>query len=113
VRSRCLILCIFILSPVFAAEPEKSNVLDFDADIIQGERRRPDLFVQLGGTKTSMEAVLYSRQNFNDYHSVDQILRPGFYEVAKPTAARPGQRSATTNVMPSTTNKAAPAGNGK
>lgn len=62
---------------------DKNNVLNFDADIIQGERKRPDLFIQLGGATTNMEAVLYGRQNFNDFHAVDQVLRPSFYELTK------------------------------
>jgi len=66
-----------------------SNVLNFDADVIQGERKRPDLFIQLGGATTNMEAVLYGRQNFNDFHAVDQVLRPSFYEVPRGSKAKP------------------------
>jgi hypothetical protein len=69
--------------------PERSNVLNFDADVIQGERKRPDLFIQLGGATTNMEAVLYGRQNFNDFHAVDQVLRPSFYEVPRGTKPKP------------------------
>src|SRR4051812_17504597 len=63
-----------------AASPGKDNVLDFEADLIQGERRRPDLFVQLGSEQQSMESVLYARKDFNDFHRVDKLWRPSFVE---------------------------------
>lgn len=89
--------CFLYGQKSIAAGPDKSaqnsNVLNFDADIIQGERKRPDLFIQLGGATTNMEAVLYGRQNFNDFHAVDQVLRPSFYEVPRGKAkAAPATR---------------------
>jgi hypothetical protein len=52
-------------------------VLDFEADVIEGEKRKPDLFIQLeGGASDNMDSILYSREDFNDYQEIDQKWRP-------------------------------------
>ncbi|MFN7685898.1 MAG: hypothetical protein ACK5QT_10875 [Oligoflexia bacterium] len=52
------------------------NFLDFEADVIEGEKRRPDLFIQMEGGSESLDSVLYSREDFNDYHEQDRKWRP-------------------------------------
>ncbi|MBU6375281.1 MAG: hypothetical protein KGQ59_04745 [Bdellovibrionales bacterium] len=58
-----------------------SNVLNFEADVIEGEKRRPDLFIQMESTPESLDSILYSRKDFNDFHEMDRKWRP---KVRKP-----------------------------
>ncbi len=59
----------------------KSGTLDFEADVIEGERARPDVFVQLGTGAQNMNSALYSRENFNDFQAQDRLQRPGYIEA--------------------------------
>ena len=65
-------------SPALADE---SNILDFEADVIEGEKRKPDLFLQMEGSTNNLDAILYSREDFNDYHEVDRRWRPRFRKM--------------------------------
>ena len=75
-----------------AASPAASNdasVIDFEADVIEGERLRPEIFVQMGSKEQEMSPVLYLRKHFNDFHFSDRKWRPGYFErgfVPKPAA---------------------------
>ena len=60
---------------------EKTNVLDFEADVIEGEKRKPDLFLQMEGDVGSLDAILYSREDFNDYHESDRKWRPRIHKL--------------------------------
>lgn len=60
---------------------EQANTLDFEADVIEGEKRKPDLFLQMEGSTNTLDAILYSREDFNDYHEVDRRWRPRFRKV--------------------------------
>lgn len=63
-----------LVATAFGAE---KPVLDFEADVIEGEKRKPDLFIQLEGRATnSMDSILYSRDDFNDYQEIDRKWRP-------------------------------------
>ncbi len=63
-------------SIAFAQGPKKSDVLDFEADVIEGQKKAPDLFLQLDMETSDLSAVLYDRKNFNDYHVIDSRRRP-------------------------------------
>lgn len=82
-----ILLCFLFVyqDAVFAQNVRKRapkvNTLDFEAEVIEGERAKPDVFVQLGSGAQSMNSVLYSRDNFNDYHAVDRKYRPGFVDL--------------------------------
>lgn len=70
----------------YAQEKDKvptmgSNVINFEAEIIQGEVRKPDIFVQVGSGQATMESILFSRKDFNDFHRSDKLWRPAFDEV--------------------------------
>lgn len=56
------------------------KVIDFEAEIIEGERKTPTLFLQIGLEKPTMDAVLYQRKDFNDFHAVTKDRRP-VYQV--------------------------------
>jgi len=55
---------------------EKGEVMDFEADVIEGEKKAPELFLQLDSETTELGAVLYDRKTFNDFHSTDRNRRP-------------------------------------
>ncbi|HLE00745.1 MAG TPA: hypothetical protein VJB59_10830 [Bdellovibrionota bacterium] len=60
-----------------------SAVLDFDADIIEGEKNTPELFLQTESQTLSLDAVLYQRENFNDFHVADKDNRPQYLILEK------------------------------
>ena len=66
-----------------AVPAKKENVLDFEADVIEGEKKRPDIFLQMGNQKQTMDSVLYGRKDFNDFHRVDRRWRPTFHKGAR------------------------------
>jgi hypothetical protein len=59
------------------------SVLDFEGDVIEGQRRRPDLFLQTETQNLTLDAILYLRRDFNDFHSVERLRRPGYFERRK------------------------------
>lgn len=54
-------------------------VIDFEADVIEGERQNPNLFLQFGAQQTTLEGVVLRRKHFNDFHAVDKQWRPFDY----------------------------------
>lgn len=56
------------------------GVLDFEGELIEGTRKRPDLFLQTGLENLTLDAILFLRKDFNDYHQVDRMRRPGYVE---------------------------------
>jgi hypothetical protein len=70
---------------------DEGGVLNFEAEIIDGERKRPDLFLQIGTQKQTMEAVIYSRKDFNDFHKGDAGKRPSYIDTR--SGAKPVQGS--------------------
>lgn len=69
-------------SAAVADSKKKSNptVLDFEADVIEGERKTPDLFIQLSMEKAKTESVIFDRKNFNDFHAIDSRKRSKYQE---------------------------------
>ena len=65
------LLTYFISNPCFSGE-----VMDFEADVIEGEKKAPDLFLQMDTDAADLSAVLYDRSNFNDFHRMDRQYRP-------------------------------------
>lgn len=66
------------LSTLSFAEDKKDKIetLDFEADVIEGQKKSPELFLQLDVQQLELNAVLYNRKSFNDFHSVDHKRRP-------------------------------------
>jgi hypothetical protein len=56
----------------------KSNVLDFEADVIEGERVAPSLFVQMDLGAPKLDTLMFQRKNFNDFHSIDMRRKPKY-----------------------------------
>src|SRR4051812_37718439 len=48
-------------------EKPKQAVMNFEGDMIEGEKRQPDLFVQTNVQKLDLDSVLYLRKDFNDF----------------------------------------------
>ena len=57
------------------------HVLDFEGEVIEGERKRPDLFLQISTKDLSFDSLLYLRNNYNDYLEVDRKSRNRFFKV--------------------------------
>lgn len=56
----------------------KENTLNFDGDVIEGERKRPDLFLQLRSDELSIESIIYTRPDFNDFFELEKDARPQY-----------------------------------
>ena len=62
---------LFIYSATAFAQTPKPDVFDFESDVIEGQKKAPELFLQLEMESTDLSAVLYDRKNFNDFSAVD------------------------------------------
>lgn len=63
---------------------QKENVgaiLDFEGEVIEGERRRPDLFLQISIDNIKFDSLIYNRDDFNDYLEVDRKSRTRFLKM--------------------------------
>ncbi|MDR3606650.1 MAG: hypothetical protein P4M08_04620 [Oligoflexia bacterium] len=60
----------------------KPNVLDFDADVIEGKKETPDLFIQLGNQQPQLDSLMYGRENFNDFQMQEAPWRPNFHQAS-------------------------------
>jgi hypothetical protein len=67
--------------------PVNPKTIDFEGDVIEGQKKAPDLFLQVEDQKLNLDSVLYLRQDFNDFHAVDSKQRP---RVADPTKSKSG-----------------------
>ena len=54
----------------------KAKVLDFEAEVIEGERKIPNLFLQMEIETPNLDAVMFRRKNFNDFHVVEVDRKP-------------------------------------
>ncbi len=64
------------------APPEKkTQVLDFNADVIEGELKKPQLFLELGANVKDFNSLLLNREDFNDFQAVDMKKRLRFIEI--------------------------------
>lgn len=66
------------------AKDAKDNVgaiLDFEGEVIEGERRRPDLFLQISIDNVKFDSLIYNRDDFNDYLEVDRKSRNKFFKM--------------------------------
>jgi hypothetical protein len=59
------------------------NVLDFDGDVIEGERQAPNLFLQLQVDTPNLDVLLYQRKDFNDFHALEKDRRPLYRKVSQ------------------------------
>jgi hypothetical protein len=56
----------------------KDVVIDFDADVIEGERKVPDIFISTEIGAPNIESVVYFRKNFNDFHRLEMKSKPTY-----------------------------------
>jgi hypothetical protein len=61
-----------------AAKPARENLLDFEAEVIEGEKKRPELFLDIKAGDGNVGSGLYMRPNFDDFFAVDKKRRPRF-----------------------------------
>ena len=59
------------------------KVLDFDADVIEGERKSPNLFLQMQVETPNLDSLLFQRSNFNDFHDLEKQRRPVYRKLGK------------------------------
>jgi len=71
-----IVILIFLCSPLAFSNETESNVLNFEADVIEGERKNPNVFIQLDIGTPNLDTVLFQRSNFNDFHAQDKNRRP-------------------------------------
>lgn len=71
----------FAASTAFPNETGKGALLDFEAELIEGERRSPEMFLQLDSDQMKLETILYDRKDFNDFHRPDRVRRPSLPRV--------------------------------
>lgn len=69
------------VSKTFAAESKEDHVLDFEGEVIEGERKKPDLFLQISTKDIDFGSLIYLRKNFNDYLEVDRKSRNRYFKV--------------------------------
>ena len=86
-RNKNLLLALLLALPAWAQNTAnkgaKSNVLDFEGEVIEGEKRRPDLFMQTNTQDLTLDNILYQRNDFNDFLSVEAKRRPRHYKIQK------------------------------
>lgn len=87
------ILSLFVITAAHAEPakeaPKKNTVMDFEAEVIDGQKKAPELFLQMDSEKAELNTILYDRKNFNDFAPVNTQLRPTFSEVKKAAGSPP------------------------
>lgn len=53
-------------------------VLNFDADVIEGEKGGPSIMVQMDLQAPTMDTLVFKRKNFNDFHAIDRKRKPKY-----------------------------------
>lgn len=59
-------------------KPKGENLLDFEAEVIEGEKKRPELFLDIKAGDGNVGSGLYMRPNYDDFFVVDKKRRPRF-----------------------------------
>jgi hypothetical protein len=61
-----------------SGSPKQSNVLDFEADVIEGERSGPSILIQMDLQAPTLDTLVFQRKNFNDFHAIDMKRKPKY-----------------------------------
>lgn len=64
-----------------AGSATTGNLLDFEADVIEGEKKRPELFLDIKAGDGNAGSGLYLRSHFDDFFSVDKLRRTRFIKA--------------------------------
>jgi len=54
------------------------KIIDFEADLIEGERSAPNVFIEIEPHRPGLDLILYQRNNFNDFHASERNRRPRY-----------------------------------
>jgi hypothetical protein len=73
-----MLVSIDAISGEVTPSKSKSNVMDFEADVVEGERVAPSLFVQMDLGAPKMGTLMFQRKNFNDFHAIDMGRKPKY-----------------------------------
>lgn len=95
-RFLIILVVLTIAAPnASAAEGEPAVTLDFEGELIEGEKKGPDLLYQTENMQMQLDDILYTRNDFNDVHSSDSKKRPRFSTMTRARAPQPqpAQRS--------------------
>jgi len=79
-----LLTSSILLKPLIstaAAPGATGNLLDFEADVIEGEKKRPELFLDIKAGDGNAGSGLYLRSHFDDFFSVDKLRRTRFIKA--------------------------------
>ncbi len=61
-----------------AKQKQGENLLDFEAEVIEGEKKRPELFLDIKAGDGNVGSGLYLRPHYDDFFVVDKRRRPRF-----------------------------------
>ena len=59
-------------------QKQGENLLDFEAEVIEGEKKRPELFLDIKAGDGNVGSGLYLRPHYDDFFVVDKRRRPRF-----------------------------------
>lgn len=77
------LLILLLLTMISVVVQAKENVIDFEGEVIEGERKRPELFLQLTNTDMDLNDIVYIRENYNDYIEADKYMKPKYFRIKK------------------------------
>jgi hypothetical protein len=62
-----------------APAPAKGgSALEFEVDVVEGQRLAPKVFTDLETEPMDLDALVYQREDFNDFHAVEKGRRLRF-----------------------------------
>lgn len=80
---KCFNLIFSMLLFFGAISSAKENVIDFEGEVIEGERKRPELYLQISSSDLDVGEILYLRENFNDYLEADKKMKPRYLKMSR------------------------------
>lgn len=72
-----------VAAPPVGGKPAGPQVLDFEAEIIEGERRNSSLFLQMQVANPNLDTVIFQRSHFNDFHDIEKNRKPVYRNPRK------------------------------
>ncbi len=74
-----ILLIALLALQTLPSRADEDNVLDFEAEVIEGKKRMPEFFLQTATVQTEGDTLIYLRKDFNDAHAEDRGLRPSYH----------------------------------
>jgi len=71
-----LVLALLVGRLIASPFAFSEEVIDFESDIIEGDKKAPDFFLQMESDVGEFTPILYDRKDFNDFHRQDLKSRP-------------------------------------